>query len=167
MAPDVPDKATRYALLPSPRSRCSSFPLTRTPVSIISILCLGKRVAQCVATSQFSGDRPYLPRRRLEANLPGLTHGDHPGWTPFEVNVFGWMRFSLNCQFFSDSRNPFRVIFLLRVANEPKILCFWNKGTPYIARVISLLRIRRDIYVLRFLYFLGQTVQLVSQIKRQ
>lgn len=63
---DIPDKATRYALL----SSCSPFPPCHPPIPmylsrfpshrtlIISPLCLGKRVAQCARTSQFLATLP-------------------------------------------------------------------------------------------------------------
>jgi len=98
-----------YALRsPSLTTARSSFSPSHVPISIISILCLGKRVAQCVATSQFSErDRPVCPagrgriyRSQLTAIIPDES---------FEVNA---LLFKL--PIFSDSCNPFNVIFLLR-----------------------------------------------------
>lgn len=55
-----------------------SFPFA--PASIISLLCLGKRVAQYAATSQFSGSLdppcPAFSRRGLQGSF---ARDDHPG----------------------------------------------------------------------------------------
>jgi len=91
MAAGVLDKATRYALLsscPPPRARppttrrstrCTSFP--SAPASMISLLCLGKRVAQCAPRRLNPRGRPFLRAVGIpEANLRGtLDRHDHPG----------------------------------------------------------------------------------------
>lgn len=82
---DVPDKAyvLRSSFLSSPRSRCFPPPLTHA-VPIISILCLGKRVAQCVTTSQFERTAPAC---RPKANLQGSLSVIIPDESS-EVNAF-------------------------------------------------------------------------------
>jgi hypothetical protein len=77
-----------FPLAPPPRARppttrrstrCTSFP--SAPASMISLLCLGKRVAQCAPRRLNPRGRPFLRAVGIpEANLRGtLDRHDHPG----------------------------------------------------------------------------------------
>jgi len=87
---------------------------SHSPIPIISILCLGKRVAQCVATSQFSNEPP--PACRPEANLQGCR------WSS-QMNCPRWMR--------SMNELPFKSTNLLRLAQPFHCNIFVAKQTRW------------------------------------